>query len=110
LASPPARERGVQEQEEAMDDMSIYEEAYQRDLALLAEKKALAIKQPLDELENLILSAGGCAKVARLFPAGADAQLQQIDELLGEMLTRVLALKKHLNISSSLTLIEQEDK
>ena len=65
-------------------------------------------KQKLDELENLILSAYGNVKIARLFPVQAAAQFAQVDSLLDEMLERVLAVKKLLNIGSTLTIEEQE--
>lgn len=66
-------------------------------------------QERLDKLENLILSAGGNVKVFNLMQfANSSQELQQIENLLGEMIAEVLALKKDLGCTSTLSLVDRE--
>lgn len=62
-------------------------------------------QERLDKLENMILSAGGTAKVFNLLMFHGNSQeLIQIDNLLGDMIAEVLELKKELGCTSTLTI------
>jgi hypothetical protein len=61
----------------------------------------------LDKLENLIVSAGGNVKLFNLMEfGGGSIELQQIENLLGDMIAEVLALKKELGCTSTLSIVE----
>ena len=65
-------------------------------------------QERLDKLENLVLSAGGTAKLFNLLVFHGNSQeLQQIEDLLGEMIAEVLALKKDLVCTSTLSIVEK---
>jgi hypothetical protein len=66
-------------------------------------------QERLDKLENMILSAGGTAKVFNLVGfAGSSQELHQIENLLGNMLEQVLALKKELGCTSNLNIVGKD--
>jgi len=66
-------------------------------------------QERLDKLENLILSAGGGVKIFNLMQFGGSSQeLQQVENLLGEMIAEVIALKKDLGCTSTLSIVEKE--
>jgi len=66
-------------------------------------------QERLDKLENLILSAGGNTKVFNLMGfQGNSQELAQIEYLLGEAIAQVLALKKDLGCTSTLSIVGKE--
>ena len=66
-------------------------------------------QERLDKLENLILSVGGNVRVFNLMEfSGQSIDLQQIEDLLGDVISEVLALKKDLGCTSKLSIVEPE--
>ena len=69
----------------------------------------MSTQERLDKLESLILQAGGNVKVFNLMQFGNSSKsLKQIENLLGDMIAEVLALKKDLGCTSTLSIVEPE--